>query len=89
MKPKVDRLDKMEAQLERWSARIDRVAARTEVVGAFVSIEEHHRIDELRVRRAIAQARFEAYRTADPAKRESQGMEDMESFGDSTATFVL
>lgn len=61
----------MEAQLERWSARIDRVAARTEGVGGWVTIGEHHRIDELRVWRAIAQARFDAFRTADAALRES------------------
>ena len=65
-----DRLGRMEAQLERWSARIDRVAAKTEGAGAWVTIGEHHRIDELRVWRAIAQARFDAYRTAEPPERQ-------------------
>ena len=64
------RLEKMEVQLERWSARIDRVAAKTEGAGAWVTIGEHHRIDELRVWRAIAQARFDAYRTAEPPERQ-------------------
>ena len=58
------RLEKMEVQLERWSARIERIVAMTEGAGARATIHEHLRNDELRAFRAIAQARFDEYRTA-------------------------
>ena len=71
------RVDKMEARLESWSARIDELAAKTENAGTRATIGEHQRIDELRVCRAIAQARFEEYRTSEEKQRESlkAGME--------------
>jgi hypothetical protein len=58
------RLEKMEAQLGRWSARIDRLSAVTESAGARATIGEHLHVDELRAFRAIAQARFDEYRTS-------------------------
>ncbi|MBN1771732.1 MAG: coiled coil domain-containing protein [Deltaproteobacteria bacterium] len=58
------RLEKMEAQLGRWSARIDRLVAVAESAGARATIVEHQRNDELRACRAIAQARFDEYRTS-------------------------
>lgn len=58
------RLEKMEAQLGRWSDRIDRLTAVTDSVGARATIGEHLRNDELRAFRAIAQARFDEYRTS-------------------------
>ena len=66
-----DRLRKMEAQLDRWSLRIDRIAARSNGCGDWVTIGDGQRLEDLRVRRAIAQTRFDAYRMADDAQRES------------------
>jgi hypothetical protein len=61
----------MAAQLERWSARIDQLAAVIENAGARATIGEHQRVDELRVCRAIAQARFEEYQTSREERRQS------------------
>ena len=58
------RLEKMEAQLGRWSTRIDRLTAVIDTAGARATIVEHQRNDELRACRAIAQARFDEYRTS-------------------------
>ncbi len=69
--PSETRLEKMEAQLERWSTRIDQLAARTEDAGALTTIGEHLRLDELRICRAIARAKFEEYRTAGEERRQS------------------
>jgi hypothetical protein len=65
------RVAKMAVQLERWSARIDELAAKTENAGTRATIVEHQRVDELRVCRAIARARFEEYRSAGEEQRES------------------
>ena len=58
------RLEKMEAQFGRWSARIDRLTAAIESAGARATIVEHQRNDELRACRLIAQTRFDEYRTS-------------------------
>ena len=64
-------MEKMEAQIKRWTVRIDQLAARIENAGARATIGEHHRVDELRVLRVIAQARLEEYRTSGEKQRES------------------
>jgi len=75
----------MQAQLGRWSARIDQLAAGIENAGSRATIGEHQRVDELRVCRVIAQARLDEYRTAGEERR--QGLEDSvaQAWGDLAA----
>jgi hypothetical protein len=70
MVPSERRLEQMEDQLVRWSARIDRLAAKTECASPPATIGQHQRVDELRACRAISQARLEEYRVAEDERRE-------------------
>lgn len=65
------RVDRMEAQLARWSARIDRLATPTESAGAATSIDRLQRLDELRFLRALARTRFDEFRTSEEERRPS------------------
>ena len=55
---------KMEVQLKIWGARIDRLAAAAGKAGAGARIELHQQIDDLKAKRATAQARFDEFQTA-------------------------
>ena len=55
---------KLEAQLKVWGARIDRLAAAAGKAGVGARIELHQQIDDLKAKRAIAQARFDEFRAA-------------------------
>ena len=59
---------KMETQLTRWAALIDDLAARADK-GAQIKIEHRQRIDDLKVKRAVAQERFNEYKAADDVRR--------------------
>jgi multidrug resistance efflux pump len=60
----------MDAQLERWSARIDVLVAAAEA-DARTTLGEHQRLDELRAGRVIAQARLVEFRVAEAAQRKN------------------
>jgi hypothetical protein len=57
-------LEKVETQLKLWSVKIDELVARAEGAGAQVALTHRERIDELKSKRAMAQARLEELRVA-------------------------
>lgn len=61
--------DPVEAQLERWSAQIDRLASKAERPGVVIPFDYILYIDELKALRAIAQAAFDAFLRASDADR--------------------
>jgi len=61
-------VDKMEAQLARWAALIDDLAEKADR-GAQIKIDYRLRIDDLKVKRAVAQARLNEFKAADGGKR--------------------
>jgi len=65
------RLQKMAAQLERWGARVEVVAAHAQKAGLHASIYEHQRVDEVKALYVIARTRFDEYSAADEAGRRS------------------
>jgi hypothetical protein len=48
----------MEAQLKRWGLKIDRLAAKTEIVGVKTGFDTLMHIDELKALHAIAKAKL-------------------------------
>ena len=61
-------VDKMEAQLKQWAARIDGLAAKAEKAGAQAKIEVRLSIDDLKAKRAVAQAKLDEFKTAGSEK---------------------
>jgi hypothetical protein len=59
----------MEAQLEVWNSKIDRLAARTQKAGDRARFEDLMHIDELKALHAIAQSKLEEFRTAQATQR--------------------
>ncbi|HEY3353527.1 MAG TPA: coiled coil domain-containing protein [Polyangia bacterium] len=57
-------LEKIDAQLQRWSVKIDELVARAASSGARVVGDQRQRIDELKAKRAAAQARLDELRAA-------------------------
>lgn len=62
-------MQKMEAQLKRWNARIDNLATRTQLAGVGAGFDALLYIDELKALHAIAQAKFDAFGAAKDAVR--------------------
>lgn len=63
-------LEKMEAQLKRWAARIERLAAGAGKDGAKAGILYRLSIDDLKVKRAVAEARVTEFKAAGADKWE-------------------
>jgi len=63
-------VDKMEAQLKLWARQIDVLAARPGKTGAKVRIEYLQNIDELKLRRAVAQVKVDEFKAAGIGKWE-------------------
>lgn len=55
---------KMEAQLREWGAKIDELATKAEKAGAEVKADYRQRLEELKVKRATAQARLDELKGA-------------------------
>ncbi|MDD5224852.1 MAG: hypothetical protein PHE84_12780 [bacterium] len=78
MKPKRDKdryagpleadVDKMEAQLRLWTAQIDGLADKAKKTGAQAKIEYLQSIDDLKAKRAVAQAKVDEFRAAGSEK---------------------
>ncbi len=62
---------KMEAQIEVWGAKINGLAAAAAKAGVGARIDLHLHIDDLKVKRAVALAKFDEFKTAEAAKRAS------------------
>jgi len=62
-------VEKLEAQLKLWGAKIHRLAAKTEKAGVQAGFEELIYIDELKALHAIAQSKFDEFRTAGDTER--------------------
>ena len=63
-------VDKMEAQLKLWAAQIDGMAAKAEKTCPWAKIECHQGIDDLKARRAVAQAKVDEFKAAGSEKWE-------------------
>ena len=59
----------MEAQLKLWSSRIEKLAAGARKAGARTGIVYFLSIDDLKVKRALAQAKVEEFKAAGSAKQ--------------------
>jgi len=59
----------MEAQLKRWGLKIDRLAAKAEIVGIKTGFDTLMHIDELKALHAIAEAKFLEFKVAGDASR--------------------
>jgi hypothetical protein len=57
-------LDRIDAQLRLWSVKVDALVARAEGAGALAAVNHRARIDELKARCAVAQARLDELRAA-------------------------
>lgn len=60
---------KMEAQLKRWSLKIDRLAARTQVAGVHAGFDAIMYLDELKALHAVAQSRFDEFRAVEDGRK--------------------
>ena len=63
-------VEKMEAQLKLWAERIDGLAAKTGKSGAKSQIEYQLRIDDLKIKRVMAQAKVDEFKAAGSEKWE-------------------
>ena len=64
MGPMEANIDKMEAQLKQWAVLIDSLAAKAEKAGARAKIEYRLSIDDLKAKRAVAQAKVDEFKAA-------------------------
>jgi len=62
----------MEAQLKLWDAKLDVLMARADVAGTQAKSDLRKRIDVVKAKRAVAQAKFDEFRAA--------GSENWDSF---------
>jgi hypothetical protein len=62
-------VQKMEAQLKLWRSKIDGLAAETHMAGARSGFDALMYVDELKALHAIAQERFDEYKSAGEAER--------------------
>jgi len=62
-------VQKMEAQLNLWSLKIDSLAAKTQMSGLRAGFDALMYVDELKALHAIAQAKLDEYRAAGEAER--------------------
>jgi len=63
-------VEKMAAQLKRWSLKIESLAAKTQGVNARARFEDLMYIDELKALHAIAHSKFDEFRAAGAPERE-------------------
>ena len=61
-------MEKMEAQLKRWSLRIDQLAAKTEAAGAQKGFDALIYVDELKALYAIVHSKFDDLRAGEDAR---------------------
>ncbi len=62
-------LEKMEAQLNLWSLKIDDLASKTQVAGVQVGFDALIHVDELKALHAIAQSKLDEFRAAGDTER--------------------
>ncbi len=62
-------MEVMEAQLKRWSVRIDDLAAKTQVAGMHPGFNALIYVDELKVLHAIALAKFNQFKAEEDSRR--------------------
>ena len=63
-------VDKLEAQLTRWAGQIDDLAAMAGKAGAKVKIEFRLSIDDLKLKRVLAQEKVDQFKAAGSGKWE-------------------
>jgi hypothetical protein len=77
----------MEAQLKRWGLKIDRLAAKTEIVGVQTGFDTLMHIDELKALHAIAEAKLLEFKVAVDTSRARLETEMTDAGNDLEAAF--
>lgn len=80
-------MEKMEAQLKRWSLRIDHLANRTQMAGVHAGFDALIYVDELKALHAIALAKFDAFKAGEDTRRERLKAEMKCAWDDLDAAF--
>lgn len=80
-------LEKMDAQLKRWSLRIDHLAAKTQVLGVRAGFDAHIYVDELKALHAIALAKFNEFKAGEDTRRVRLKAEMKSAWDDLDAAF--
>jgi hypothetical protein len=62
-------VEKMEAQLKRWSLEIEKIAAKTQGAGVRARFDALMRIDELKAAHAVAQSKLGEFKAAGETNR--------------------
>jgi len=57
-------VDKMEALLKSWASEIDALAAKARPAGGLLNIDFLLNLDELKAKRAVAQAKIDEFKAA-------------------------
>ena len=80
-------MEKMEAQLKRWSLRIDHLAAKTQVAGVHAGFDALIYVDELKALHAIALTKFNAFKAGEDTRRARLKAEMKSAWDDLDAAF--
>jgi hypothetical protein len=80
-------LGKMKSQLKLWSLEIDKLAAATQTPGVRTGFDDLMYVDELKALHVLAQTRFDQYRAAGDAERESLAIEMESAWNELVAAF--
>jgi len=80
-------MEKMEAQLKRWSLRIDHLAAKTEAAGIRTGFDTLIYVDELKALYAIAHSKFVEFRAAEDTRQARLKAELKTAWDDLEAAF--
>ena len=59
---------KMEAELKEWGARLDKLLAKVDAAGTAAKIDYRKRLDDLKEKYVVAEARFAELKAAGSAK---------------------
>jgi hypothetical protein len=70
MEPLDTNVERMEAQLKRWHAKIDEFAAVVQKSNGWRRIDLLQRIDELKIKRALLRAKLDEWEVAEGHNRE-------------------
>ena len=80
-------MEEMEAQLEIWSLKIDKLVAKTQRAGVQARFEVLMYVDELKALHAIAQSKLSACKAVEDTRRTHLEGEMQSAWGDLVAAF--
>jgi len=80
-------VEKMEAQLKRWSLKIEKLAAKTQRAGVRARFDALMCIDELKAAHAVAQSKLIEFKAVEETSRARLGAELKSAWNDLDAAF--